>query len=333
MHPRFPLTVVALLLVGGAVFAQSAPRAEFDTTELDFGTIRQGQRIERRVVLRNIGSAPLRILGVDLTPPLQLASMPAYIQPGAEVPVNLTLDARALDGPFEGEVRFRYSDPSTPMSVLMVTGTIVPPLEFRPRKAFFLSAQKGHSAESTIEIINHDDRPLTITKAEHDADRFTTILEPVEPGKRYRLKLVLKPDAAIGQRRDRITLHTIDAQRQIDMIAHTRVRERVYAFPDAVDMGSLPKSAISGNPAILEQATQTLMVYQEGGTDFRASFFTDVPHLTITAERGPKGDRWQAAIRLRPGGEMPDTFSGTITVMTNDPEVPVLTVPVSGSFR
>lgn len=314
-----------------AVAAQSP--VGFDSTNFDFGRVTQGDVVEHRFVLRNGSTTAVRVVGVDLTPPLRLAKMPAQIEPGASVPVTVVLDSRQVEGAFQGKVRFRFNDPGTPATVLAITGRVIAPVEFRPRRAFFVAAQRGHSAESTIDIINNDARPLVITRAEYPAERFTASLKPVEPGRRYRLTLTLRPEATAGRRQDRITLHTEDPQRVFHVAAHTLVRERVYTFPEAVDMGSLPRESVAKDPALLEQAAQTLMVYQAGGKNFRVKFSTDVPDLVITAEPGPQGDRWQATVRRRYVPGQPDSFRGSITISTNDSEFPTLTVPVSGSLH
>jgi len=74
------------------------------------------------------------------------------------------------------------------------------------------------------------------------------------------------------------------------------------------------------------------MVYQEGGSDFRATLRTDLPGLQLKWERGPKGDRYQATIALDPDKVHAGSYKGLLLIDTNDPAFPKLTVPISGQI-
>ena len=110
--------------------------------------------------------------------------------------------------------------------------------------------------------------------------------------------------------------------------ANTLLRERVYTFPDAVELGSLPLSAMRANP---RDNAQVLMVYQSRGRDFRVVATSDVPGLSIRTERAASGDRYQLTIGLDPAqARAAGVIRGTIVIDTNDPEFRTLRVPVSG---
>jgi hypothetical protein len=77
---------------------------------------------------------------------------------------------------------------------------------------------------------------------------------------------------------------------------------------------------------------QTLMVYQEGGSDFRVTLRSDLPGLKLKWERGPKGDRYQTTIALDPDKVHLGPYKGLLLIDTNDPAFPKLTVPISGQI-
>src|SRR6185503_8052578 len=104
--------------------------------------------------------------------------------------------------------------------------------------------------------------------------------------------------------------------------------ERIYTFPEVVQLGALPMSLIETNPGAVEQSAQTLMVYQQGGTDFQVKLHTDVPALDLRGERGPKGDRYQVTVSLIRDAVRPGPLEGSIYLETNDPDFPLLEVPV-----
>ena len=311
--------------------SQPAEKAETDTARFDFGSTIQGSLVAHTFVLRNTSEMSVRILGLDLTPGLRLASGRAQLDPGQEVGLDISMDTTGMRGQYKGTVTVRLSDPARPRVGFVLSGTIVPRVEFRPYAAFFLSGDRQKPADASIEIVNHDKAPLQITRVEHPADRFTAYLESLEEGQRYRLRIALRTDGAAGQREDVILLHT-EAGRVLSVAANTRLRERVYAFPIEVDLGTLPIAEVKRSSESGTSLAQTLMVYQVGGTDLKATFSTDVPGLRVVAVRGPNGDRWQATITLDSNAAVVGSVHGSIVVTTNDSEIPRVVVPVSGSI-
>ena len=76
--------------------------------------------------------------------------------------------------------------------------------------------------------------------------------------------------------------------------------------------------------------SQTLMIYQAGGRDFRVTPSTNVPALEVTSQRGPRGDRVQLTVSLDASKAAAGPIDGAIVVTTNDPRFPRVTVPVYG---
>ena len=73
-----------------------------------------------------------------------------------------------------------------------------------------------------------------------------------------------------------------------------------------------------------------MMVYRKGTSAFEVGLTSDLDELDIRAQRGPLGDRWQATITVKRALLKPGPLKGTIRIETNDPEFPVLIVPVAG---
>jgi hypothetical protein len=107
--------------------------------------------------------------------------------------------------------------------------------------------------------------------------------------------------------------------------ANTYLYERVHAFPDVVDFGTL-------RPSDVGHAAATLMVHQEGGSDFQVQLSTNVPGMGLRSERGAKGDQYQVEVTLSPDKIPVGPIKGSIYINTNDPKFPRVIVPVSGQI-
>jgi hypothetical protein len=69
-------------------------------------------------------------------------------------------------------------------------------------------------------------------------------------------------------------------------------------------------------------------VYEPGGTDFRVEMWSETP-IRIKTERGPKGDRYQAAIQWVPEKLQGGPVNGEIVILTDNPEFSRRSVPVA----
>ena len=322
------LAVSLVLCLSAALHAQ-APTITEPSSSFEFGTVTQGTLVTHVFVLRNPSAAPLRILGVNLSPGLRLSGFPAQVGPNQQIDLPVSFSTSGLRGPYSGELRLRLDDPGRPEALFTLAGIVVPAIEFRPRAAFFVTGDRQTPTHASIEIVNHQNAPLRITRLEFPRERFDARLESVEDGRRYRLSITLPTDVAAGVRQDVIQLHADDG-RVLRVAANTRLRERVYTFPAEVDLGTIPHALPDDDSG--DVPAQTLMVYQVGGGDFQARFTTDIKGLAIASERGPKGDRWQATVTLERSAAAAGPIEGDIVIETNDPEFPRLVVPVKGSI-
>jgi len=293
----------------------------------DVGIVLQTHPVEQDFVLTNDGDAPLRTEGAELTGSLRVDPFPSEVPPGTSVTIHVRLAAGTL-GPFSEEVRLQLNDPIMPQLTLTLRGEVVPLVQVLPHPLVALIGPRGVRTQNAVDIVNHLAEPVRVLSVDVPNDRVSAELGTVEAGRRYRLTLTLNDRGAAGRELVPILVHTDSSTIPVvRLVAATFVRERVYTFPDAIDLGAVPLADWKGgNPSL----TQTLMIYQTGGTNFEATLSSDVPGLIIEAVRGPAADRWQATISLHPSAAAVGTIRGTITVRTNDPAFPILTVPVTG---
>ena len=324
---------IGLLSALPTVACAEAPKAVFQETRFEFGRAMYGSVVEHDFLVKNEGSAALKIVKASMTSPLLVTRMPRELAPGGEGLIHVKLDTAALRGPFKGQITVFLNDPDLPEADLSFEGVVIPPVEVSPLPAFFVAGLRGKEMSASVEIINHEPQPLRIIKIEHPTDGFTTVLETLQPGQRYKLTLILKPDGPSGRKTEPISVATSsDAQPTLEIIANTFLHERVYTFPDSIDLGAIPISQIRKNPGLLSMLAQTLMVYQEGGSDFRATVRADLPELKLKWERGPKGDRYQTTIAFDPDKLHAGSYKGSSLIDTNDTAFPKLTVAISGQI-
>ncbi len=188
------LVFIAALLPGGSG-AQVVDRASvvFPEPVFDFGRAVRGTLVEHEFVVRNEGTSPVRIQKASMTPPLLATRMPGVIAPGVTASITTRLDTSQLQGAYQGELVVYLDDPSQSQVALSFEGEVVGTIEVAPMPALFIVGQRGTGAERSVELINHEAEPLQILEIEHPREAFSTTLETLVPGQRYRLTVKLRP--------------------------------------------------------------------------------------------------------------------------------------------
>jgi len=318
---------LAALWPAGAAAAPDASSPQW----VQLGKVVAGASVTHEFTVRNDAVTTAKVARVQLTPPLIVTSMPAFVPAGGEGRIAVRMDTSGLRGNFTGEIDIIWEDDARPAVSFGIEATIVPIVEVSPAPVFFLAARRGESRHASLEIINHDAQALRIEEVTHSQERLTSSLDVLEEGSRYRLDLLLKPAGPGGRHTEPIVIRTSNPREPfITVVANTLLRERVYAFPEEVDFGTVSLSAIERDPGLLQGVAQTLMVYQFQGVDFTARMTTMLPQLEIVSARGPLKDRYQNTLTLKRDRLRVGPIRGSILIETNDPDFPELVVPVQG---
>ena len=207
-------------------------------------------------------------------------------------------------------------------------------IEYKPLPAIFAVAARGEVKEVAMELTNRRPEELELGDAVTDSDRFTARVETLELGRRYRVVVTLKGEGPVGKREEMLEIQTnfVDAP-VLRIPVNSRIRERVYTFPETVFMGRFPLSEIAGNSQMAQSRAQTLMVYRKGMPGFEIKATSDIPYLTIESERSSDGDRWENTIFYDAEKATAGEIKGKIFIETNDPSMPKLEVPIWGDLQ
>ena len=331
---RTMLAVTVLFLawaysVSGQETARGTPESSLSNL-YDFGTIDIDAPMEHTFQFQNKGAEVLEVENVKLTPPLIVTKMAARVEPGSTGSVTVRLQQPRKAGEFLGSVAVNFKNEASKPLVFWAKGVLVRPIEFDPFPAFFVSTQRGEEKTVSLDITNHQKEPLTILSVLHNSTRYTTKLETLEEGRRFRLSLTLKGDGPAGRQTDVITIKTSDPEHPfLEVKANTNINERVYTFPPEIDFETISVASLKGNPKMADSFSLELTVYQKGGTDFQIlSVQSDVPFLQLTPFQAQLKDRYGIRVSIIPEKLKAGAINGSVSITTNDPEFPQLTVPV-----
>jgi hypothetical protein len=297
----------------------------------DFGRVLRGTPVRHSFQVENPRAETFRLARIDKSASMAVDEAFAEISPGGTATLTVSVDTHPLNGRYRGVVLLYGDGARTPHSTFALTGEILPPLSVEPRPVVFLVATRGEDQSKAVDLVNNEQTPLTITGVRHPTDRFSTNLETVEDGRRYRLHIAINPNGPGGKHTDSIGIGTTSsASPTVSVTVHSYLRERVYTFPDSVDFGTFRLPDLQRDPDAVRRLSQVLMVYSREAHDLRIETRSDLPFLDIAAEPGPQGDRYQLSITLREEKMEAGSIDGSIEIRTNDPDFPRLMVPVRG---
>jgi hypothetical protein len=329
---RFATLLVALLWNWAAATAQHTVLPSWNH---DFGIVMQGQRLTHKFAIPNAGTSPLRIDRIDLSVQGITTRFLADIPPGGEGRVVLEWDTSQANGEAEATATVRLNDPDRPEIPLQIKAVVKPPIEFVPYPAVFFAAYQDEAPEKRLKIIDNEGTPLLIERIEYPEDHYEVALETIEPGKIYELRVKVRAGVPLGRYTEPIYLQTDRAQKpRLKVLANLFVKPNLYAFPEAVDFGSLSLEALDRQPELLETLTQTTLVTNRFGPLEIRSVDSDVPFLEVS--RTPAKDpsqqfRFDVALsrqRMQKG-----RIFGKLRIITSDPNVPEFIIPLRGEVK
>lgn len=333
MRPASAILALALL-VPPALLAnggEGGPRAVAGETVHDFGKVPPRDVLVHTFEIRNTGSEPLRVLGVESSCTCTVARFDEVIAPGGTGTVTAEVDTRSLDGQTTGILTVRTNDPDVPALRLLTQVVVEPVLGARPgygRWSYVHGEPEGTITQSVFALDGKDFRVLRVVAPE----QFRTSFRPAAEdelrdgvaGPQWRVAATLDAAAPVGPITGFLEVHTDHPEQPVTRIPLSGfVRPAYHVTPPEGTFGEI--EAGSPQPA--------LFVFKS---------FTTVPVTLLGAESTvagtdvvvlPQPDGRTYRVEVRFTEEMPaGAFSGTLRLRTSLDDLAVTEVPLSGTI-
>lgn len=343
----------------GAVFAQDKPkdtssgevsRLVLESPNHNFGEVKSGTPLRFSFKLRNEGKADLQVLSVQPGCGCTAADFDKVIAPGKEGKITLAIEhTESYVGDITKSAAVTTNDPQM-QNLTLTLHAIFKPVDGQPVAGFAIAAPEkqvgpfnvlpndrwaaevfsGESVNTTISLINREQTPVHIKKVSAGGNDFTVTLQTLEEGKRYNLQVATAQGIKTGRHTQTATVHTDSREApEIPIQLEANVRPRVFATPTSMNLPGL--SLESSGPLL---SLGTIYVRKVGESGLKIDDVSSTLSF-IQTEVNAQAEGQLYAIRLTvdkskvtPGNK----FRGTIRVKTNDQAVPVLRIPVQGSF-
>lgn len=186
-----------VLLLWNAVSAQ--PKLAIDSMTVDLGDMYSGQIRTGHIVLRNIGTQPLKILHVQPSCGCTTVRQPkSELQPNESDEVEVSFNSMLYRGPVEKYVNIETNDPLSQYVAVKLVGTVKEELSptSNSYSVWMGNVTVGKKIEQPITFRNVSDRSISILKITSTSSSVTgeTYQKRLRPADTLKVKLIAIPE-------------------------------------------------------------------------------------------------------------------------------------------
>jgi hypothetical protein len=228
-------------------------------------------------------------------------------------------------------LRARFKSDSAP-GAKAVPGPLNPNpvLVVEPIDRIITSALTGSSSTHTLYIFNPQLAPVHARNVIQGGTAFTATLNTIQEGKRYQLNVTSNPALKAGHYVQTLKVVTDSAvQPEVKIELDLTVYPKVLASPASIIM---PPMTITKDLAAINWPTVFVRKLREHGFQIKG-YASTLPFLKLDLMTETEGQSYRIRLSLDTAKVKPGDFKGFIQIKTNDPDAPLVEVPVQVSFK
>ena len=306
----------------------TAPKIQFADTVYDFGKVNSGEVVKHSFVFTNIGTATLEIK--DVRPGCGCTTAGTWdkqIEPGKTGSIPLQFNSANFGGAVTKSATVSCNDPSQTNVLLQIKGTVWKPIDITPTMAVFnVSSEIQTNETKVVRIVNNQDEPLTLSDLQCTNKSFQAELKTVKEGKEFELHITAIPPFAGPSVFAPISLKTSSAKMSnINVTAYVVVQQVVTVMPNQIMLPAGPfTNAVHHVVTVRNSGTNALVL-----SDAAAN----VPGVEVKVQETQPGKFFNLTVDFPAGFQIEAGKKVEVTVKSNHPKYPVITVPVFQPVR
>lgn len=317
--------VLAAVLLGvppaTAEESTSAPCAQVVERVLNLGSVEPSTTTPFAFGIRNTGDAPLLIERVRPLCGCLIASYDAEIAPGQSGTIRGELRTSVRQGPLRKQIEVSTNDPRARRLMLEVAAEVRPVIAVEPADAIALPVVVGRGAQQSVTLRALDGVPFRVLRAETTEPYLQVEGAPAEAGAVQNLRLTVLPTAPSREFRALLSL-ALDHPRLPALMVE------VYGFP-RLPITAHPAELHFGTVALGASVTRELLLTGSGFRLLGAE--TSDPRLHARIASDPDVG-FSVRVTCRGDGK-PGPLRGVVTLRTDDPTTPRITVPYTATIE
>ena len=300
-------------------------------TAVNFGTVAFAQTVQQTITVTNTGTADLEITGIESdVPGLTFEPSTFTLAPNGSRTVTVTFPS-SVEGEFSGNINILSNDLQSGTQTVSVSGIVQPPLvpviAVQQTAVDFGTVEFAQTVQQTITIQNTGTASLEITGIESNVAGLT--FDPptftVEPNGSQTVT-VRFPSSVEGEFSGNINILSNDLQSGTQTVSVS-----VIVQPRPVPVLAIQETAVNFGTVEVAQTVQQMITVKNTGTAPLeiTGIESDVPGLTFDTTMFTLAPDGSQTVTITFPSSTAGTFSGNITISSNDPDRATQTLSVS----
>ena len=260
------------------------------------------------------------------------------VPPGQEGQITLSLNAIKYTGLVGKEMEFTTNDPQRPRFTLALRlFIIVPgphpgrrfgPFVFSPSPRWVTRLVRGSAAQTSITIYNDGPQPVRIIKLTAGGEVFSLQLDALQEGRLYQLTVKSAPSLPLGRYVQAVKLATESGEvPELELKLEATVVPPILATPEALSFDHVPISSANDD---VSRMTKLVSIQHARRARFEIKQVSaTLPFLKLEVAAENSGETYLLKVGIDKEKLTKGDYKGIIKIETNNPEVPVLEIPVT----
>jgi len=314
------------------------PRIQFNTENYDSGTNLAGDPIRYTFLVTNSGDETLILTNITPscgcttiggTTPGSATTWTHEIAPGQTGVIPIQVITSNLRGQINKTVKVNSNDRKRPDVTLQITGVVWLPIEVSPQAAAYFSLLPGATNLNTqvLRIFNRMDTPLSLSDPHSTTNVFTAVLKTNVPGQEFELAITAAPldnmPASLGMTiiQGEISLKSSATNKNpLTIPVFETISPEITVFPPSIQLPVGP----------LTQPSTSHITIRENISNFTLSDpAASVPGVNVSMTIMQTNRIYVLTVVFPQGFAAQPGQSVVLTVNTDNPRFPVITVPVT----
>ena len=294
----------------------------FLTNEYQFGKVMAGEQVKYTFIVSNAGDQPLIISNVAPGCHCTTAGNWAHqVEPGQTGEIPIKFDSGSFRGDVTKTITVTSNSKLQPNQTLILRGSVRKAIEISPQFAYMVVMPDAPSNSTTVvHITDQLDEPITLSDPTSATRSFKAELKTVKPGKEFELTITTVPPLAPGNNSGTISIHTsLTNMPVLTVTVNAMVQPSIAVTPPQIALLPQINGWLTNRITITANGSKTLALSDLEVSDKK---------ISVEMQETTPGRVFQIAAVFPPGYQVAPGQDVHVSVKSNNPEQPVIVVPV-----